>query len=118
MQEPNYLAIGIGFTVTGMIVVFTGLLILYGAMILFQRLDTLLVRAQERKQQRLVGAHQPTHGGTDQLTPEMVAVIAAAVTTALGKKVRVRRVRYRATEGTAWSRQGRISIMASRVVRR
>ena len=67
----------------------------------FQRLEVLL---------REVLARMPQH----EVTPEEVAMIAAAVTAFLGKPVRVRNVRRLRSDGSsAWSRQGRVFIQAS-----
>ena len=53
------------------------------------------------------------------LSPEVMAVISAAVTVALGQKAQIRHVRYwRARPTSAWAIQGRISIMNSHGVRR
>ena len=52
----------------------------------------------------------------EEVTPEMLVVIAAAVTTFLGKKVRIRSAKMLrpAFEGAnLWSHQGRVSIHAS-----
>ncbi len=52
-------------------------------------------------------------------SPEVMAVISAAVTVALGQKARIRRIRYWRTRPTsAWSIQGRVSIMNSHGTRR
>lgn len=56
---------------------------------------------------------------TGALSPEIMAVISAAVTVALGQKAQIRHVRYwRARPTSAWAIQGRISIMNSHGVRR
>lgn len=52
-------------------------------------------------------------------SPEVMAVISAAVAVTLGQKARIRRVRYwRARPTSAWAIQGRISIMNSHGIRR
>ncbi|MCK6626575.1 MAG: hypothetical protein L6R45_15530 [Anaerolineae bacterium] len=52
-------------------------------------------------------------------SPEVMAVISAAVAVTLGQKARIRRVRYwRARPTSAWAVQGRISIMNSHGTRR
>ncbi len=60
------------------------------------------------------GGHKP-----EAVSPEVMAVISAAVAVALGEKAHIRRVRYwRARPTSAWAIQGRISIMNSHGVRR
>jgi methylmalonyl-CoA carboxyltransferase large subunit len=56
----------------------------------------------------------------EEITPEMLVVIAAAVTAFLGKKVRIRSAKMlRSTAGVAnpWSQQGRALIQASHTLR-
>jgi hypothetical protein len=48
----------------------------------------------------------------------VLAAISAAVALATDRKVRIKRIRYRAPSEAAWSRQGRVTIMASHVTRR
>jgi Na+-transporting methylmalonyl-CoA/oxaloacetate decarboxylase gamma subunit len=57
----------------------------------------------------------PTPGD---VTPEVVAIIGAAVTMTMGKRARVTRISRPATRGTAWASQGRVTIMGSHTVRR
>jgi hypothetical protein len=58
-------------------------------------------------------------GSPGAISPEVMAVISAAVTVAIGKKAQIRHVRYwRARPTSAWAIQGRISIMNSHGVRR
>jgi Na+-transporting methylmalonyl-CoA/oxaloacetate decarboxylase gamma subunit len=49
---------------------------------------------------------------SQEITPELVAVITAAVTTALGKKAHIMRIQSHTGDAT-WARQGRVSIMTS-----
>ena len=50
----------------------------------------------------------------EQIEPEVLMVIAAAVAAFMGKKARIRRVRRSATPGmNPWAQQGRVSIQAS-----
>jgi hypothetical protein len=52
-------------------------------------------------------------------SPEVMAVISAAVAVTLGQKARIRRIRYwRARPTSAWAIQGRVSIMNSHGIRR
>lgn len=51
--------------------------------------------------------------------PEKVAVIAAAISIALSRRVQVKRVRYmHALSDNIWAQQGRINIMNSRRTKR
>jgi methylmalonyl-CoA carboxyltransferase large subunit len=50
----------------------------------------------------------------EQIEPEILMVIAAAVAAFMGHKARIRRVRRSATPGmNPWAQQGRVSIQAS-----
>lgn len=102
----NELAFAWKLTVFGMGVVFFALSLVAGAISLFSRLESLRAR------------RDPGPAPEPEVPPEVVAAIGAALTVAMGQRVRVHRVRYRrgAVEKT-WSRQGRISIMASHAVR-
>jgi len=53
----------------------------------------------------------------EQIEPEILMVIAAAVAAFMGHKARIRRVRRSATPGmNPWAQQGRVSIQASHSV--
>jgi len=55
----------------------------------------------------------------EEVSPEIVAVISAAVSAFLGKTARVRGIRpARAAAASPWSQQGRVSIQASHVLPR
>lgn len=106
----NELAFAWKLTVFGMGVVFFALSLVAGTISLFSRLESLRARR---------GPAPPAEPEVPpEVPPEVVAAISAALTVAMGRRVRVHRVRYRrgAVEKT-WSRQGRISIMASHAVR-
>jgi hypothetical protein len=65
------------------------------------------------------GAQPSTQPFVNGLPPEEVAVISAAVTAAMTRRIQVKRVRYLGNvPETAWSRQGRVTIMASHVTKR
>ncbi len=81
---------------------------------LFKHLDRLL---EEKEAARSAGAISPTT--TESLSPEVMVAIAAAVTVAFGKKARVKHIRYRGRMTNAtWTSQGRMTIMASHMIRR
>lgn len=109
-------------TMTGMTVVFFGLVLLSLLMVFFQYVDRWLNERQEQRSNRLASHAKPKesqHQEHEALSPELVAIIAAAATEAFGKQVRVSRIRYRSgpSEST-WSRQGRITIMGSHHTKR
>jgi hypothetical protein len=59
---------------------------------------------------------EAVHREQEQVTPETLVVIAAAVTAFLGKKVRIRSARMlrpRTDGASAWSQQGRAAVHAS-----
>lgn len=58
-------------------------------------------------------------GMTGPLKPEILATLAAATTTFLGKEARIRSVRTQATEesATAWAQQGRVIVQTSHNLR-
>ncbi len=49
----------------------------------------------------------------DEISPEILMVIAAAIAAFLGKKARIRRVRRIESGVNPWSQQGRVNIQAS-----
>lgn len=120
----DYLSIGLQLSVTGMLVVFSGLLVLFLLMNFFRYVDQRMTTAQERKRKKAAkrkGEPAALPATPDAIPPEVMAVIATAVAAATEKKVHIRRVRYRPAEAAAsatWSRQGRVSIMASHITRR
>lgn len=118
-MENNLLIFGLQLTLIGMGVVFTALTLIFFVLKLFDRLNPWLAGFGEGDKQ----IHEETLAGpiemSGELSPEVVAVISAAVVAAIGKNVRIRRIRYRTTSpGAAWSVQGRVSIMASHIVKR
>ena len=65
-------------------------------------------------------AKEAVHREKEEVTPEMLVVIAAAVTAFLGKKVRIRSAKMLRPElegANPWSLQGRISVHASHHLR-
>ncbi|MDW8405181.1 OadG family protein [Chloroflexus sp.] len=55
---------------------------------------------------------------TDQLDPQLIAILTAAAVATLNQPVRVLRVRYYRQPSAMWTRFGRVSVMASRQLRR
>jgi Na+-transporting methylmalonyl-CoA/oxaloacetate decarboxylase gamma subunit len=69
--------------------------------------------------QRVAGESEPVPKPevAEGISPEVVAVIADAATVALGKGARVKRVRYGRSTDSAWTGQGRVTIMASHITK-
>lgn len=55
---------------------------------------------------------------TGQLDPQLIAILTAAAVATLNQPVRVLRVRYYRQPSVMWTRFGRVSVMASRQLRR
>ncbi len=100
-------------------------ILIYGIAIFISFLVALLIKGLyltmnlvERRQQRTPEPIAPAPSG-EELSPELIAAISAAVTVALGKKTRLKHVQYRATRPTTgWSMQGRMTVMSSHSVKR
>ncbi len=119
------LVFGLEVTFTGLVVVFTALIAVALIVTLFQRIDRpqkeipAAPPAPARPAPAPVRSASTTNGAaasnTDgKMSPELAAVIAAAATLAVGKKVRIQQIRYRSGPvETAWATQGRHAIMAS-----
>ncbi|HMQ54184.1 MAG TPA: OadG family protein [Anaerolineae bacterium] len=131
MVDPNVLAFGLQLAIIGMGVVFTALVLVVGTLSLLARFDPWLSKAWEAAEHGGGHGHgeaespapvtvvpvNPLHAteAHGELAPELVAALTAAVTVAIGKKVRIQRVRYRAARPTGtWSQQGRATIMTTR----
>ena len=100
------LAVAWKLTWFGMLVVYVALTLVAGSVSLFRFLE--LRRARPGPEGD--GAPAVEAG----IPPEVVAAISAAVCASLGPRTRVHRIRYRRGSPEAtWSRQGRISLMAS-----
>jgi Na+-transporting methylmalonyl-CoA/oxaloacetate decarboxylase gamma subunit len=123
MENQNLLLYGLQLTIIGMGVVFTALTLIIYVLKLTDRLTPWLVKLGG------AGGHGHTHEHEEKvvaptetpgvLSPEVMTAIAAAVVVAVGKRARIRRIRYRSVQpGSAWSVQGRASIMASHNVKR
>lgn len=113
----DYLSAAIQLTATGMTVVFSGLILLFILMNLFQRFES-RGTAKSAPTAKSTTAEETASLANVGVSPEVVAVISAAVEASLGHRIRVRRIRYRSPSGSSWSRQGRITIMGSHYVKR
>lgn len=100
------LEFSVKLTFLGMGIVFTALSLVAMAVSLFTWLETR--RAASPAAPAAVPTVEPG------IPPEIVAAISAAVCASLGERTKIHRIRYRKGSPEAtWSRQGRISIMAS-----
>lgn len=111
------LVLGLQITVTGVSVVFIALTLVALALGALRGIDAPLARMRQGRAAAppREGVRHAAEVPPDQLTPELVAVLVAAATEALDQPVRVTRVRYHGQPpASAWSRQGRIAVMASR----
>lgn len=55
-----------------------------------------------------------TNSETEEITPELLIIMSAAIAAYLGKNVRIRRARFISDTGqSSWSQQGRVSIQSS-----
>jgi Na+-transporting methylmalonyl-CoA/oxaloacetate decarboxylase gamma subunit len=111
----DVLPMGMQLMATGMVVVFSGLTILFLLMTLFQRIER--ARAQEPARAAPTPTPAPAPA-PDTIPPEIVAAVSAAAALAIDKKVRITRIQYRGPSESTWSRQGRVTIMASHAIRR
>lgn len=120
MENQNLLIFGLQLTILGMGVVFAALTLIIYVLKLTERLTPWLEKfggsEHGHGHQEEVAASTETPGA---LAPEVLAAISAAVVVAVGKRARITRIRYRSAQpGTAWSVQGRASIMGSHSVKR
>ncbi|NTV01996.1 MAG: hypothetical protein HGB04_04325 [Chlorobiaceae bacterium] len=53
----------------------------------------------------------------NEITPELLMIMSAAIAAYLGKNVRIRRARFISEQGpSSWSQQGRVSIQSSHAI--
>ncbi len=105
----------------GLLIALLGLVVTFASLSLLALVMGAIGRAERWRRtltQRRFQAEADRRAGDepDGISPETVAVIAAAVEVAAGSPARVRTVRYlRGREGS-WSRMGRLQVMASHAV--
>lgn len=110
------LLIGLQITITGVTIVFIVLAIVaitLSALSVSQR----LFRPKPVVPATPATPPQPP-ATADQLDPQLIAVLTAAAVATLQQPVRVLRVRYYRQPSAMWTRLGRVSVMASRQLRR
>ena len=82
-------------------------ILIYGIAIFISFMVAILIKGLyyfmnliERRQEQPTAEPAATSTDTEELSPEMVAVISAAVTVALGKKTQLKSIQYRAIRPT------------------
>lgn len=118
IEDP--MSFGIQITIIGLIVVFISLALIAVIIgVVLGRVDEWFVQLK-RSQSKAKEAEAPlVELPADQLSPELLAVISAAVTVAIDKKIRIKMIRYRRVPAQpTWSVQGRATIMASHTPKR
>lgn len=101
-------------------------MLIYGIAIFISFLVALLIKGLylfmnllEQRQQQPALEPAATSISAEEVAPELIAAISAAVTVALGKKTRLKSIQYRVTRPTAgWSMQGRMNVMSSHSMKR
>jgi sodium pump decarboxylase gamma subunit len=98
----------------GMLVVFSALMLLWLAIFVIDRLAERLQPAPAAKPAPApptTSAPRPTPQRQTH-DPQLLAVLAAAATTALGKRVRLRQVHFVSEEHESWAQEGRRDVMS------
>jgi sodium pump decarboxylase gamma subunit len=95
----------------GMAVVFTALMLLWLAILIMDRLTDRAVPAEQPPQPKApVSEASPPSGQHD---PQLLAVLTAAATAAMGQRVKLRRVHFVGEAHDDWTREGRRVVMTS-----
>jgi len=111
----------------GITVVFLALVVIAFILGLFPIIDSFFNKAATQPQQAAQPSPQattisqmgkPLFDGDDELTPELIVAISAAVSTVIDQKFRIKAVRYRRTPlQPNWAMQGRATMMASHAIK-
>lgn len=110
LAEMSPMTEGVMLTIVGMVVVFASLIVL---LFLVRLIGALLAE----KPKPVVAAapaapaSAPASTGTDE--GELIAVLTAAATAVIGRRVRVQGIRMVSRRDRAWAQQGRRSILTS-----
>ena len=109
---------GVEITVVGLTVVFIALALLAWMLSYFDRIDAWVTKRKTKSQDQT--AETATEKSVDEgISPEIIAAISAAVAVAIGRKVKIKHVRYRRQAANpTWQTQGRATIMASHTINR
>ena len=123
-QYYETLTFGLTLAGVGMTVVFVALILITLIVAAFPRIDQLIHRSEAKPEavpeapavEEVPLALAASDG--DDISPEIIAVISAAVNEVITKKVVVKRVQYRRQPvASAWQVQGRATVMGSNVER-
>jgi Na+-transporting methylmalonyl-CoA/oxaloacetate decarboxylase gamma subunit len=111
--------IGLQIALTGVSIVFLALVLVSLSLYLVGIIDRGINRINQPKPAEAPAPAAvtpvPASTATDQIEPEVMAVLSAAVIQAIGRPARITRIRsYNHPLGKNWSLQGRVTIMASR----
>jgi Na+-transporting methylmalonyl-CoA/oxaloacetate decarboxylase gamma subunit len=111
---------GVQLASIGILVVFLALTLVLLVINSLKYADRFLTRKPTPTQAHRKNQTEPQGGlvAEDAISPEVIAVISAAVSVALEKKARIVQIRARSQGDGAWQRQGRATIMASHTVRK
>jgi Na+-transporting methylmalonyl-CoA/oxaloacetate decarboxylase gamma subunit len=114
----NPFLVGLQIAATGMSIVFIVLTIVVGALSILNRSQGLFQAKPASATKPAVPQGSTSSTTTDQLDPQLIAILTAAAVTALDQPVRILRVRYYRQLAVNWARLGRVSVMAARQLRR
>ncbi len=111
---------GTQIAVVGLVVVFTALTGISIILSYFHLLDKMFDRssAKEPKAETSAPAPTPALSSAGEITPELIAVISAAVAVAIEQKVQIKHIRYRRSPADqTWAIQGRATVMGSHAIK-
>jgi Na+-transporting methylmalonyl-CoA/oxaloacetate decarboxylase gamma subunit len=114
----NPLLVGFQIAITGISIVFVVLTIVAFALSILNRSQGLFQAKTASATKPAVPQGSTSSTTTDQLDPQLIAILTAAAVTALDQPVRILRVRYYRQLAVNWARLGRVSVMAARQLRR
>jgi sodium pump decarboxylase gamma subunit len=97
----------------GMAVVFTALLLLWLVIAIVDRATHRTEQTKTKTDGGVAASGSPSDASPSTDDPQLIAVLTAAATAALGQRVRLRRVHFLGDEDPSWSREGRRLVMTS-----
>ena len=100
-------------TLVGMLVVFVSLMLLLAAITLLNRLGAEKPQSQPEAEPAPAPEAAAAETATQVTDPHLIAVLTAAATAALRRRVRVRRAHFVQTGNHTWAQLGRHEIMSS-----
>ena len=114
----DVLIFGLQITVVGLTVVFIALALLAWMLSYFDRIDAWFTKRRTQSEDK--AAKSAVEGPIEEgISPEIIAVISAAVAVATDGKAKIKHVRYRRQAANpTWQMQGRATIMASHTINR